>query len=167
MRGNFMEKNALPESFIIGTNQRFSDLTLPPWLASSGELRPSTLAQAESYKPGTIWEDADGAGKKQRRTQNLSPTSRQGRLTRKKSSKYQVHQGRAERESQNEAWPLRSGSLREHSRMWILERCPEIGRGTGGRTLHRASQAQLVGGPGNAGSWIGTKYTSIMSGRAK
>jgi len=45
----------------------------------------------------------------------------------------------------------RSGSLREHSRMWILEPCPEIRRERGGRTLHGASRAHLVGGLGDTG----------------
>lgn len=134
------KKLLIPKSFLIGTNQRFSDLSLPPWLSSNGELGPHALDQAKIYKPRTSWDDTDRIGKRQK---DLSPNSWQDSLTRRNSSKCQVHQGRTGQESQNEAWPLRSSSLREHLRMWILERCPENGWEREGRI----SQAQLVGGP--------------------
>lgn len=147
----------LPESFITDTTQRLSDLSLPLWHLSRGKLRPRTLAQAEIYKPRTSWEDRSRVGKRWRRMENLSVASWQGRLPRRNSSKCQVHQGRAEQDSQNEAWPLRTASLREHSRMQILDICPENGWEREERTLHRASQAQSVGGPEDAGFRIETK----------
>lgn len=59
MRENFTKRLLIPESFMMGTNQRVSDLPRLLWLPSSGELRPSTLAQAKIYKLKTSWEDAD------------------------------------------------------------------------------------------------------------
>lgn len=168
MRGNFMKKKMpLPESFIIDTTRRLSNLSLPLWHLSSGELRTRALAQAEIYKPRTSWKDRGRGGKRRRRMENLSPTSWQGRLTRRGSSKCQVHQGRAEQESQNEAWPLRAASLRKHSRMQILDIRPENGWERKKRTLHIASQAQSVGGPEDAGFRIETKSSSIMRRMAK
>lgn len=128
-----------PESCVMDWNWRFSDLSLPQGLPSHGEPGPSTLAHAEIYKLQARWEDADRVGKRLRRMENLSPTSWQGRLTRRTGSKCQVHQGRAEQESQHEAWPLRSAFWREHSKMWILETSPENGWERDGRTPYRAS----------------------------